>query len=166
MAKILKNDAKVVLIAGIIIMCILTIFSNAGDLNPSAPPGPTMKTLDEIYDAVNSISSEVTEREGFCQWFSIGGLETVDLVQVPEGKCFVLLKVFLWADGSLSEWELKNNDTSIIHGPTVCEELPTLKTMLEFPDTCVKIGPGDVLRIWRRVNISMKIQVLGYFYDI
>ncbi len=48
MEKIKKNSSKVVFIAAIALVCSWAILGNAGSLNPSAPPGPTMKTLDEV----------------------------------------------------------------------------------------------------------------------
>lgn len=48
MEKIKKNGSKVVFLAVIALVCSWAMLSNAGSLNPSAPPGPTMKTLDEV----------------------------------------------------------------------------------------------------------------------
>ena len=48
MEKIRKSSSKVVFLAVIALVCSWAMLSNAGSLNPSAPPGPTMKTLDEV----------------------------------------------------------------------------------------------------------------------
>ncbi len=43
-----NKSSKIVFLAVIALVCSWAMFSNAGSLNPSAPPGPTMKTLDEV----------------------------------------------------------------------------------------------------------------------
>ncbi|MHA1947465.1 MAG: right-handed parallel beta-helix repeat-containing protein [Planctomycetota bacterium] len=48
MEKIRKNSSKIIFIAVIALICSWAMLGSAGDLNPPAPPGPTMKTLDEV----------------------------------------------------------------------------------------------------------------------
>ncbi len=48
METIKKNSSKAVFLAVIALVCSWAVFSDAGNLNPSAPPAPTMKTLDEV----------------------------------------------------------------------------------------------------------------------
>jgi len=48
MEKITKNSSRLAFLTVIALICSWGILSNAGNLNPSAPPGPTMKTLDEV----------------------------------------------------------------------------------------------------------------------
>ena len=58
MEKIKKNSSKVIFMAVIALVCSWAILGNAGSLNPSAPPGPTMKTLDEIYAKIDTIEAD------------------------------------------------------------------------------------------------------------
>jgi len=93
--KVLKNNYF-----SIAALCILTIgvvgnmTSRASNLNPSDPPGVTMKTLDEIYDAVVAGSNPFSQREGFMERIT-APLGFSDLIVVPAGKRFVLRKVNL-----------------------------------------------------------------------
>jgi len=52
-------NLKVSKVLGFVLIISLMILSdvNAGDLNPSSAPGPTMHTLNEIYDQIDSTSS-------------------------------------------------------------------------------------------------------------
>ncbi len=58
METIKKNSSKVLFLAAIALVCSWAMLGNAGDLNPSAPPGPTMKTLDEIYAKIDTIEAD------------------------------------------------------------------------------------------------------------
>ena len=68
-------------------------------IEPDAPPGDTMKTLQEIYDAVIEGSSGVEKREGHNEWLMVGASTTTEIVTVDEGKCFVLLKASFTHNG-------------------------------------------------------------------
>ena len=93
--KVLKNNYF-----GIAALCILSIgvFSNmsgqAGSLNPSDPPGVTMKTLNEIYDAVVANANQSSQREGYLGHIHLLPGASMDFFTVPEGRCFVVTKVF------------------------------------------------------------------------
>jgi len=58
MEKIKRNGSKLVFIAVIALVCSWAMLGNAGSLNPSAPPAPTMKTLDEIYTKIDTIEAD------------------------------------------------------------------------------------------------------------
>ncbi len=58
MEMIKKNSSKVLFLAVIALVCSWAMFSNAGNLNPSAPPAPTMKTLDEIYTKIDTVEAD------------------------------------------------------------------------------------------------------------
>jgi len=58
MEVIKKNSTKLVFTSVIALVCSWAIIGNAGNLNPSAPPAPTMHTLEEIYNEVVNLSAD------------------------------------------------------------------------------------------------------------
>lgn len=54
-----KTKTKVVAaVLALAALCVFSLFAVGGNLEPNAPPGPTMHTLDEIYNEVTSAGSE------------------------------------------------------------------------------------------------------------
>jgi len=54
-----KAKTKVVAaVLALAALCVFSLFAVGGNLEPNAPPGPTMHTLDEIYNEVTSAGSE------------------------------------------------------------------------------------------------------------
>lgn len=54
-----KTKTKVVAaVLALAALCVFSLFAVGGNLEPNAPPGPTMHTLDEIYNEVTSAGPE------------------------------------------------------------------------------------------------------------
>lgn len=84
MAKKIVNTNLTVILLVLAGFMVHSLFVKAGDLEPSAAPGSTMKTLDEIYDAVDSLSG--------------GGLTKAERVKIdalmgPNPGPFIKLKI-------------------------------------------------------------------------
>lgn len=92
------KDTKLlpILTAAALIAASLTVHVFAGDLEPPGPPAPTMRTLDEIYDAVTTLHDPhpSTYRSMAMHVNDTAG-GTIPLMVVSPGKSFVLKDVLV-----------------------------------------------------------------------
>jgi hypothetical protein len=133
----------------------------AGNLEPNAPPGATMKTLSEIYDAVIAGSSGLSQREGYIDHNDIGPGGSATLFTVAAGKQFVLLKMVL-SDSAM--YLTKNGN--FLTGKSYTYSAPEAKTFMDFPDRCVVVNAGDSLGIKNGSASPGKAMVVGYFCNV
>ena len=149
------------------------LLAQAGNLQPSAAPTPTMKTLQEIYDAA---SGGINEREGFCQYFETPGDSNEVILTVPEGQRFVLLKLYCLCDIG-EDWSLTVDGSLLINGKSIIEvgyqthnvDGIIYKFMHDFPDRCVVVNAGQTLEVVNshpNPSFKSKTTIIGYYYDV
>lgn len=149
---------------------LLWVFSmaGAGNLEPSAPPAPTMKSLDEIY---NAGTSHLSEREGYCQSFNVPHPGTTTLLTVPPSKRLVLLRLYL---PSKDQILLTVNDSLFIDSASISYAVYDLyhdggsgySYIHDFPDRCVVVNAGTLRAVGTATSGISKITLVGYFYDV
>jgi len=154
----------IMLLAGLLGYALLV---QAGNLEPSAPPGPTMKTPNEIHEAIASVSPSISQREGYCKYISMPGNTTTTILTVPAGRRFVLRK--LWVYYAELAWTIQGGpnlyiDASIFYINSGSASERSL--MWDFPDGCAVVeGPND-LTFNSSLGADIKTHIVGYFYDI
>jgi hypothetical protein len=145
-------------LAGVLVFSLL---ATAGNLDPNGPPAPTMRTLDEIYEAVLTNSSGVSQREAYFQSVDIPGNSTHTFFTVPAGKRFVLLKVCM-----MTYLELLVNDSKFIGSDYFGRDSENGDTFEDFPDRCVIVNAGQTLKA-RNYGVALhRMTIIGYFYDV
>jgi hypothetical protein len=160
-----KIAAGVLALAGL--LSLLTL-STAGNLEPNAPPGPTMKTLDEIYDAVIGVS----QREGYIGHFGLpADSNVVCFIPVPAGKQFVLLNLTFRYDDSASQRKayLTVNDNFLTGYPylrSYTDPTNTIQSYADFPDRCVVVNAGGTLKVVNDESSALKVMIVGYFHNV
>lgn len=144
-------------------LLVFSLFAGAGDLEPSAPPGSTMKTLQEVYDAA---SSGVSEREGFVKQLTA----VSDVLVVPQGQRFVVMQIL--TRNSSDTWELKidgsqflNQDIFGYRSTQITGSISlTASFNVTFPDRCVTVEQGQTLSFVQMS--SSRVTIIGYLYDV
>ncbi len=162
-----RNNAKVMV--GLVMFLALagiTLWAFAGDLEPSAPPAPTMKTLDQIYQAA---SAGILEREGFCRKFDISASGTSDIITVPAGKRFVLLRLNS-THISNGKWEMQCDTFHFDNIITLFQRNDAgggtdYRYVTDFPDRCLVINSEDSLSVTNTSTNNLSITITGYFFN-
>jgi hypothetical protein len=159
-----KIAAGVLALAGL--LSLLTL-STAGNLEPNAPPGPTMKTLDEIYDAVIGVS----QREGYMGHFGLPADSNVVCFIMPAGKQFVLLNLTFRYDDSVSRRKayLTVNGNFLTGYPylrSYTDPANMIQSYADFPDRCVVVNAGETLKVVNDESSALKVMIVGYFHDV
>ena len=158
----------VLVLAGLLLF---SVFAPAGNLEPNAPPGPSMKTLQEIYDAC---SGGINEREGRTYYIQTSPNSSEDVLTVPGGKRFVLLKLHQWThsvDTPLPYWRLEVNNKLLLQGNInydgkIGSDIIN-KATHDFPDRCVVVDAGETLTFLNQhLSYTMNTTIIGYFYSV
>lgn len=161
--KSMKVVTCVLVLAGL--LGILTL-ATAGNLEPNAPPAPTMKTLNEIYDAVIGVS----QREGYIGHFGLPANSNVVCFIVPTGKQFVLLNLtFRYDDTSRRKAYLTVNDNFLTGYPYLRSYTDTtnmIQSYADFPDRCVVVNAGETLKVVNDEPSALKAMIVGYLHNV
>jgi hypothetical protein len=133
-----------------------------------------MKSLDAVYDAVVSMSPGISQRQGYCKYFSCppGGVVTT-IMSVPAGRRFVLRQ--LSVTQSAEVWSISggpdlNIDAHICYSGYEYEgpgEIDKYEFAWDFPDGCAVVqGPNDLTFTNDHGTLAIHTHFVGYFYDI
>ena len=178
-----KRNVTTNLVAALLVVIAVLgygLIGKAGNLEPSAAPDSTMKTMQEIYDAVEATQSAVVEegssvlqREGFCKTLNVTS-GTTPVLTVPAGKRFVLLKLYAYYDVISLSWSLMVNDsTTLFDGNIVRAGSEMVMTweyiqqfIHDFPDRCVVVDGNDTLNVFNFGGSTLHITIIGYYYDV
>jgi hypothetical protein len=172
MEKVTRNGWKAALLAVMVLLCSHVMFGDADNWTPAGAPAPTMKSLDAIYEAVSSLSPSISEREGYCRYFSCpaGGAATT-ILSVPAGRRFVLRKLSVTQSGLV--WSISGGPNLHIdaHICYAAYEDPAGNDQYEFawdfPDGCAVVeGPNDLTFTNSHGSLAIHTHFVGYFYDV
>jgi hypothetical protein len=158
-----------------VVICVLALagllwvltLATAGNLEPNTLPAPTMKTLNEIYDAVIGVS----QREGYIGHFDLPADSNVVCFIVPAGKQFVLLNLTFRYDYSASRRKayLTVNGNFLTGYPylrSYTDPTSMVQSYADFPDRCVVVNAGETLKVVNDESSALKVMIVGYFHDV
>ena len=120
------------------------------------------------------------QREGYSRSFVVDGNSI--LLEVPEGKCYVLLRLYAryvdyepphfdnWGEGEDdSAWSL-TIDGELFFNEFILDDTTANTCCIvreDFPDKCVVVSGGETLWIIKHENVEqVQMSLIGYFRDM
>jgi len=121
------------------------------------------------------------DRIGFCKSYTVDPNNEANLVTVPQGQRFVLLKLYVYPGYSYpyDAWHLSRNGELLISGKIIYGQTHTIyglgttpiySHIHDFPDSCVVVLAGEIVTA---VNESaegpmseLNLTLIGYFENV
>lgn len=181
------------LVKSLFVCIILYIVSSplslkGGNLEPAAPPGSTMKSLEDVYNATASTqltvddglatlaSSDMAGKEGFTQQFSFINYDNIaknfQVLTVPTGKNLVVLQIYIKGyASSLDVWQGGVFSKTLIDSDFLGYTETTASKKI-FPEPCMMIYSDQMLYVkiqpksipenpyWKS---TLKFALVGYY---
>lgn len=170
--KTRKVETKVVvLVVAVVGLLAFSLFAAAGGLENNGQTSPMGRPFDRIHDA---ITSQNAERDGYCRTFVLPADSNQVIFTVPDGKRFVLLKLYSTGNSDSYGWNLTVDDSLFLLGGSADFDFDALREALiwgslpmnasrDFPSRCAVIYAGETLTI---TGIGGELTIIGYFYDV
>lgn len=183
----MKMKSKIIvsslIIAAILLLTAPRIVGLDNRIGPVLPTQAIVDALDRLYDAIVGLSEspQPPQKEGFCEYFEIPRDSDEALFTVPEGKKFVLRKIYIYHESrdygsEYTDWVLTVDDSVLFNGTMSVNEAPYIESHIkykekysfvhDFPDECVVIESGQTLKALNldlSYAFSLHITVIGYF---
>ncbi|MGB2806258.1 MAG: hypothetical protein WBC22_00850 [Sedimentisphaerales bacterium] len=172
--KTRKVETKVVVLVVAVGLLAFSLFAAAGGLENNGPTSPMGRPFDRIHDA---ITSQNAERDGYCRTFVLPADSNQVIFTVPDGKRFVLLKLYTTGSAGYSSsygWNLTVDDSLFLVGRNADFDFDALRdtriwgplpmnASRDFPSRCAVINAGETLTI---AGSEGTLTIIGYFHDV
>lgn len=117
------------------------------------------------------ILSAERAKEGYCKFVTVSGESTETIVVVPNGKRFVLRK--LYAPAHYTSWQLTVNDVLFMDDSINVlrynsGDVPSwvYQGIHDFPDQCVVLNSGQTLKAENSHTSDAKMMFIGYLENV
>ena len=176
------------LLAGVILFIVgWPLLLTGGSLDPTAPPGSTMNSLEDIYNAVSNVqltidnlpaqgTSDIAGKEGFTQQFTFTNYDNVaknfSVMIVPTGKNLVVVHLYIKGyQASLDVWQSGVYQKTLIDSDFLGYS-ETSPTKIVFPEPCMMLKANETLYVklqpksipenpyWKS---TIKFALVGYY---
>ncbi len=157
----------------IIVVAIFLVIAYAAFASPNGQP--VMSALVGIQNAIMTLGDEPEqpEKEWYHERFVIDPCQNDALFIVPEGRQFVLRRLYSAPDSAhQTDWHLATNETLLLDGSINKYSFAlgsniTYKFVHDFPDGCITVDANNILNAVNKYSSGgLNIIVIGYFQNM